>query len=179
MADHNIDQTTGEVLDVDLDSGKQIEPFNASTGMIGVIAESGWTHAEKVAALAAYTEAVTAPSERIDDYLNMVIRVTGCFQHSVEVRNSSDYLVPAIRTVIMIDAVAGEELQNVKNVSMVSITIAKAFRETFIPLLGSGTWEEPVYMRFKKVPTKKGQTFTVRVLKDWGLPPRGYNVTQE
>jgi hypothetical protein len=169
-----VDKVTGEVTQLDDEQGQMVvfNPENVVTSLEAVKPE--WTHAQKVAALASFTEAITAPSVRIDDFLNSVIKVVGAFQHEVQVNNADNILIPAVRTVIMVEGVNGEDIDRC-NVSMVSTAVWKVFATTIIPLFGAGVWEEPVYMKFRKVPTKRGSTFSIRVMDGPRSEPTGYS----
>ncbi len=175
----HIDPVTGEIYENDAETGA-IAVFNPGTVTLSLDSiRPEWPHEQKVKALAVFTEAITAPSVGIDDFLNSIIKVVGCFQHAVEVNDANNILVPATRTVIMVKGANGDDFEKVENVSMVSTAVAKVFSTTIIPLFGSGMWEEPVYMKFRKVPTRRGSTFSMRILEGPKTGPTGYTVSEK
>jgi len=173
MADRNIDKQTGEVYEYSDDDQRMVVYNPQTVELFGMTIPNEWPHAKKIKALADYTATVTAPAKRIDDFLNTIIKVTGCYQHPVEVRNEQGILEPKTRTIIFIAGEPGEEYDKPELVAMTSDAVDKVFKSTIIPLFGTGNWEEPVHMKFRKVPTRRGSTFSIRIFEDYGPMPKG------
>src|SRR5579859_6566958 len=136
----------------------QVSPVHGMTIDVDADFES------KMQAVATIDEMIGGESERIDKFLNTVIWAIGVVQHDATVRNDADELHDATRTVLHVVATKGREHEP-QAFSFTSSAVANYFATRMIPLFGI-RFEHPLPFRFSKVPTRKGSTYSIQLVRD-------------
>lgn len=122
----------------------------------------------KVNAIATIDEMIGGESERIDKFLNTVVWAIGVVQHDASVRDDNDNLNDATRTVLHVIATKGSEHEP-QAFSFTSGAVANYFKSRIIPLFGI-RFDRPLPFRFSKVPTRKGSTYSIQLVRDAVYP---------
>ena len=126
---------------------------------------------ERIKMMANLTSYTSAPTERIDNYVNMRLMVTGGFVSPAkvkaqetkvnEVTGEIEEYTDTFRTVIKFNDTDGKP----HTIGFVSIA-AKSFFENFIfPVFGSGDFDFPVPIKISNTATEKGRTYAFQIIE--------------
>lgn len=149
-----------------------VQPVQDVEPIHGVVIPGTASFQQKLAMTQAISQVRDGKSDKIDDYINRVLWVTGVLQHDVMVNNSANSVdrttgevpeyVNAVRSIMLVVGVDNERFATPMKMHVTSIAATRYFQQNILPVFGP-MFEQPIPMRFRIVATQKGRTYNIEI----------------